>query len=68
MYSKSKIVITPAPKVSIVIPVRNYARFIAFAIESLFAQDYAGEIEIIVVDTYWMVNTKNNQSGDDREI
>ena len=50
LYSKSKIVITPAPKVSVVIPVRNYARFIAFAIESLLAQDYAGEIEIIVVD------------------
>jgi glycosyltransferase involved in cell wall biosynthesis len=50
LYSKSSIVIAPTPIISVVIPARNYAPFITFAVESLLDQDYEGELEIIVVD------------------
>ena len=38
------------PKVSIVIPCRNEEKYIAKNIDSILAQDYAGELEVLVVD------------------
>jgi len=41
----------PAPKVSVIIPTYNYARFISQAIESVISQTYnKDDIEIIVID------------------
>lgn len=38
------------PKVSIIIPCRNEERYIVKNIESILAQEYLGELEVIVVD------------------
>jgi hypothetical protein len=40
----------PLPGVTVVIPVYNYARYLAEAIQSALAQDYAGRIEVLAVD------------------
>ncbi len=40
----------PLPFVSVVIPARNEERTLPAALDSVLAQDYAGEIEIIVAD------------------
>jgi glycosyltransferase involved in cell wall biosynthesis len=39
-----------APRVTVVIPAYNSESFLGDAIESVFAQEYDGEIEVIVVD------------------
>lgn len=41
---------TGLPKVSVLILAHNYGRFLADAIDSLLAQDYTGELELIVID------------------
>lgn len=41
---------TPPPGVSIVIPVRDEAAALPLAVASALAQDYAGEMEIVVAD------------------
>lgn len=38
------------PGVTVVIPVYNYARYLAEAIQSALTQDYAGKLEVLVVD------------------
>lgn len=38
------------PKVSIIIPLYNYARYVLDAVQSCLYQKYSGDIEIIVVD------------------
>jgi glycosyltransferase involved in cell wall biosynthesis len=38
------------PKVSVLVLAHNYGRFLAEAVESLVSQDYAGEVEVIVID------------------
>jgi GT2 family glycosyltransferase len=38
------------PGVSVVIPVYNYARYLAEAIRSALTQEYAGKLEVLVVD------------------
>lgn len=38
------------PKVSVVIPCRNEEKYIAKNIDSILAQDYSGELEVLVVD------------------
>ena len=40
----------PLPGVTVVIPAYNYAEFLAEAIDSALAQDYAGPLEVLVVD------------------
>jgi succinoglycan biosynthesis protein ExoA len=40
----------PPPAISIVVPVRNEATAIQQALDSCLAQDYAGDIEIVVAD------------------
>src|SRR5262245_58761478 len=39
-----------APLVSIVVPVFNGADYLAECLDSLVAQDYQGEVEVVVVD------------------
>ncbi|MBN1868480.1 glycosyltransferase family 2 protein [Candidatus Sumerlaeota bacterium] len=41
---------SPYPSVSVVTPTYNDVRFLAESVESVLAQDYPGEIEIVVVD------------------
>lgn len=41
---------SPLPGVTVVIPVYNYARYLAEAIQSALAQDYAGKLEVLAVD------------------
>lgn len=41
---------TDLPAVSVLILAHNYGRFLPDAIDSLLSQDYAGELELIVVD------------------
>ncbi|OGR68874.1 MAG: hypothetical protein A2081_04360 [Elusimicrobia bacterium GWC2_61_19] len=41
---------TMPPKISVIIINYNYGRFLGDAIESVLAQDFAGEMEVLVVD------------------
>ncbi|RBP48132.1 glycosyl transferase family 2 [Roseimicrobium gellanilyticum] len=41
---------SPLPGVTVVIPVYNYARYLAEAIQSALAQDYAGAVEVLAID------------------
>lgn len=38
------------PKVSVIVLAHNYGRFLGEAVEGLLSQDYAGEVELIVID------------------
>lgn len=51
------------PKVSVLVLAYNYGRFLADAIDSLLAQDYEGELEIIVIDDGSTDNTREVASG-----
>ncbi len=51
------------PKVSILVLAYNYGRFLADALDSLLAQDYAGVVEIIVIDDGSTDDTREIASG-----
>ena len=59
--------VSPSPKVSLVIPARNAGSTIAATLESALAQDYAGDIDIVIADgsddhSMWeLVNKKFSQ-------
>ena len=48
--SELKLPVMPAPRVAVVVPARNEADVVALAIRSLLEQDYAGQVQIFVVD------------------
>ena len=41
-----------APRVAVVVPARNEADVVGFAVRSLLGQDYAGRVHIFVVDDH----------------
>jgi hopene-associated glycosyltransferase HpnB len=48
----SKLPLQPAPRVAVIVPARNEADVISRSLHSLFAQDYAGELRIYLVDDH----------------
>ena len=57
--SESKLLLMPAPRVAVVMPARNEARVVRQAILSLLQQDYAGQVQIYVVDDHSSDETAN---------
>lgn len=57
--SELKLLLMSAPRVAVVVPARNEAGVVGQAIRSLFEQDYAGQVQIFVVDDHSSDETAN---------
>ena len=57
--SELNLLFMPAPRVAVVMPARNEADVVGLAIASLLEQDYAGQVQIFVVDDHSSDETAN---------
>src|SRR5215472_2173290 len=56
---EQKLLLMSAPRVAVVVPARNEADVVGLAVRSLLEQDYAGRVQIFVVDDHSSDETVN---------